>query len=135
MPSASTTLRLQPTRHAPSLARQAVRDCGGELSAETLHAALTVMSELVTNAVLHGEGLVTVAIECRSDSMAIAVSDDSPDGLTMLNSGSDADGGRGLVVVEHLANAWGVRPAIDGHGKAVWARIGAIQPRRIHPSE
>ena len=126
MPAGVTTLRLQPTRHAPALAREAVRDRGVGWPAETLQAALTVVSELVTNAVLHGAGLVTIAIECRFDAVAIAVTDEGNGGLTKLHQGVDADHGRGLAVVESLASAWGVRPAGDGCGKTVWVRLGDI---------
>jgi serine/threonine-protein kinase RsbW len=128
MPSASTTLRLQPTRQAPSLARQALRDCHANWPDETLHATLTVLSELVTNAVVHGDGVITVAIECRSDAVAVAVGDDGEGGPRIRNCSADADSGRGMVVVDSLASEWGVRPSSDGAGKAVWARIGALAP-------
>lgn len=126
MPGHRTTLRLQPTRQAPRLARRAVRDASVDLPPETRHAALTVVSELVTNAVVHGTGVITVAIERRAGAVAIAVSDEGPHGLMMLTHATDADSGRGLTVVESLASAWGVRPSTDGPGKVVWARIGAI---------
>ncbi len=121
-------LRLQPTPNAPSLARQAVRDCGAQWPAATLHATLTVVSELVTNAFVHGDGVITVAIEPGSDAVAIAVGDNSPHHPSMLDSTPDAERGRGLAVVESLASAWGVRPSADGPGKTVWARIAAAPP-------
>lgn len=126
MPGASVTLRLQPTRHAPALAREAVRNCGAAWPEETLSTALILVSELVTNAFLHGEGMITVAVECRFGAVAIAVSDESPRGLMMLNHPTDSDTGRGLAVVERLSNAWGVRPSTNGLGKSVWVRLGEI---------
>ena len=128
MPTGCVSLQLQPTRHAPGLARQAVRDCGADWPEETLRVALIVVSELVTNALRHGEGMITVAIETRSQAVAIAVSDHGSRGLTMLNRPPDADEGRGLGVVEKLSTAWGVRPSSEGPGKAVWARLGDICP-------
>lgn len=126
MPGGSCTLRLPPTRQAPSLARAAVRDCGDAWPVETLHAALIVVSELVTNAFVHGQGTITVAVECRFGAVAITVSDESPRGLMMLNHPADSDSGRGLAVVERLSSAWGVRPASEGPGKSVWVRLGEI---------
>ena len=70
--------------------------------------------------------MITVVIECRSGAVAIAVGDESPHGLTMLNSAVDSESGRGLAVVERLSNAWGVRPSSDGDGKTVWVRLGQI---------
>lgn len=128
MPTPGSVLRLQPTRNAPSLARQAVRDCGARWPAATLYATLTVVSELVTNAFVHGEGVITVAVERGSDAVAVAVADDGPHHPTMLDSTPDAERGRGLVVVNNLASAWGVRPAADGPGKTVWARVSAAPP-------
>lgn len=48
---------------------------------------------------------------------------------------SDSEGGRGLVLVEAMADEWGVEPT--GEGKTVWfecganARYDAKQPRRV----
>ncbi len=83
MPGNGTTLRLQPTRHAPGLARRAVREAGVGLRPETQQAAIIVISELVTNAVVRGAGMVTVAIERRVGAVAIAVNEPArPDGCS-----------------------------------------------------
>lgn len=81
-----------------------------------------LVSELVTNAVIHAGSEVEVAVRLLSDSIRIEVVDRAP--VTELRpSTPDGDGesGRGLLLVETVASAWGVEP-IDG-GKAVWFEV------------
>jgi anti-sigma regulatory factor (Ser/Thr protein kinase) len=78
--------------------------------------AVLVVSELVSNAVMHGDAprrLVVVGSEGR---MRIEVTDGRTD------MGVVDDESRGLVVVAHLATAWGVNPA-NTSGKVVWAEL------------
>ena len=58
---------------------------------------------------------------CGADRL-IAVRDASPRLLRPVAPDLEADGGRGLWLVEQLARAWGVRPAPDG-GKIVWCAL------------
>ncbi len=124
MPSEeSLTLRLLRTRHAPSLAREAVREFGAGWPAETLHNALLVVSELVTNVVLHGDGVIIVAVECRGESVAIAVRDEGDGGLMMLEQTADSESGYGLAIVDGITDVWGVRRVDQQPGKSVWCRL------------
>lgn len=98
--------------------------------------AVLLTSELVTNAVVHGSGIVTVAIERDDDAIAVAVGDyGDAEPITVLYSAtsdppapggapdSEAEGGRGLHLVRALASGWGVRRNRDGAGKVVWFRL------------
>ena len=80
--------------------------------------AVLVLSELVTNAVLHGRGADRVAVECRAGSIRISVHDKSTDPAELADE-TRGVGGRGLRIVETLAECWGTDPA--GAGKVVWA--------------
>ncbi len=83
--------------------------------------AILMVSELVTNAILHGgEGalltLVVADLKLRAE-----VRDSSP-ALPVVRSYSDtATTGRGMVIVDALAAAWGSF-AVDG-GKVVWFEL------------
>ncbi|MGW5442169.1 ATP-binding protein [Streptomyces asiaticus] len=86
-------------------------------------AALLVLSELVTNAVRHarvpGRQIETRYLH-QGDKVRIEVHD-AADQLPKLRTPTpESVRGRGLVLVETLADQWGVtpRPAV---GKAVWA--------------
>ena len=90
---------------------------------ETLRIVALLASELVTNAVQHGPagGEVGVAVERRRGRLRVAVCDQSPVPPVPLNPGPTALSGRGVMLVERLAEAWGVDG--KGHGKAVWFEV------------
>jgi anti-sigma regulatory factor (Ser/Thr protein kinase) len=117
-------MRLQPTLSAPAAARAHVADaCRGRLSPEATEAARLLVSELVTNCVLHAHSMITLAVDCDDTRIAVAVGDDGAEMPERRDDVSDTDtGGRGLHLVEALAGEWGIRPRPDG-GKVVWFRL------------
>jgi anti-sigma regulatory factor (Ser/Thr protein kinase) len=87
-------------------------------------------SELVTNAVLHARGDVTVTVAVAEGVAEIGVGDRSSDLPEQRPSTWRAEGGRGLRLVDLVAHEWGVAPV--GGGKQVWFRldIDASWPHR-----
>lgn len=85
---------------------------------------LIMTSELVTNAVRYGSGLITVAAETDGRAVCVSVTDGSDEQPRLRPHGVAGEGGRGLTLVAALATTWGVRPLADGEGKAVWFRVG-----------
>ena len=117
-------MRLQPTASAPATARAHVAAaCRGRLSAEATDAARLLVSELVTNCVLHAHSMITLAVDCDDAHVAVAVGDDG-DGMPQVRDhvSDDDTHGRGLQLVEALAGEWGIQPSDDG-GKVVWFRL------------
>ena|SRR5688500_6949710 len=80
------------------------------------------MTELVTNSIRHGSGPVDVELARDDDSLLLGVSDSSDDMPRLHVVAAGAEGGRGIVVLEHLATRWGVRPHPAG-GKTVWCEF------------
>jgi anti-sigma regulatory factor (Ser/Thr protein kinase) len=80
-----------------------------------------LVSELVTNAVLHARSATRVTIERDDTRVRISVCDDSPARPRLRDYGPDAVTGRGLVIVDRLARRWGVDPS--DAGKCVWFEI------------
>jgi anti-anti-sigma factor len=126
-PQLREELRLAPIPTAPAVARAFVRQvCQRWQLArpdETLlDRAVLVANELVTNAVVHARTELWLQLELRADRLVIEVRDDSPRRLRATIPDLEAEGGRGLWLVEQLARVWGVRRHPDG-GKVVWCTL------------
>ena len=120
-------LVLAPTLSAPAAARTFVRDtCVDWQLAQPeehwLDRAMVVANELVTNAVIHAGTELWLRVELRGDRLHIAVHDESPRLLRVVDPDPGSDKGGGLWLVEQLARAWGVQSHPDG-GKVVWCTL------------
>jgi anti-sigma regulatory factor (Ser/Thr protein kinase) len=101
---------LPPDASAPRVARQTLRSFGASNPNSEI-----VVSELVTNALVHGAVPILLTIERRDGKVHVEVRDERGD------FGPRSDG-HGLQLVEAFALNWGISP-IDGNGKTVWADI------------
>lgn len=107
------------------------REVGGWLAGrgvggEGVERAVLVVSELATNAVRYG-GWRRFFVEARVGASAVRVlvwdaSRELPVRYSAGSVSSEDEGGRGLLLVERLSEAWGVEYAPEG-GKWVWARV------------
>jgi signal transduction histidine kinase len=104
------TLTLSPQPTAPGLGRRAAQDHFGELlSRPQLHDLVLVISELVGNAIMHGQGEVTLRLQLDGNTLRGEVIDEGG-GFEheARESGPDDVGGRGLMLVESMTNRWGI---------------------------
>jgi hypothetical protein len=112
--------RAESVGRARGLTRDRLRrwDVNGTLD-ET---AVLVVSELVTNAVVHAAG-EHVICELRLDQGY------GPTG-PQLHRGSDGEGGRGLFLVDSLCSCWGAHDTSGyGPGRVVWAELALAVER------
>ena len=67
------------------------------------------VSELVTNALVHGEGGIEVTVGLYDDRVRLAVGDDGfgPEPIRFREPSSTGDGGWGLRLVDGLSDSWG----------------------------
>ncbi|MFF0199516.1 SpoIIE family protein phosphatase [Streptomyces sp. NPDC005017] len=116
--------------NARGLARGAFRQwaelgvAGADLLGERLAGdALVVVSELVTNAVVHTGTDVELACRLEPDngSLVVEVSDRHP-ARPSVGAGESHEYGGGLRLVAGLAESWGV--TYRGGARTVWARLG-----------
>lgn len=129
MPTATIELAAGPSSVA--IARHFVTDRLLEWRAERmLDPTVLLVSELVTNAVLHGLPPVHCSVTLDRDGVRVEVSDSSPVSPSLREVRRRATNGRGLRLVEMLASAWGC-DAIPGDGKSVWFDIVPAPDRRL----
>ncbi len=76
-----------------------------------------ILSELITNAIRHGRGPITVRL-LRSRSLVCEVSDGSSTAPHVRYAASTDEGGRGLFLVAHMSERWGTR--YTDRGKIIW---------------
>jgi anti-sigma regulatory factor (Ser/Thr protein kinase) len=79
-------------------------------------------SELATNAVLHGARPIAVTVDARVDRLRVEVKDAAPAMPVELDLGPEMEHGRGLAIVDALADDWGAE-RVAGNGKVVWAEL------------
>lgn len=85
-----------------------------------------VVTELLTNALVHGGEPVAVHATTSGDVLRIEVHDSSHGTPHARTPGPEDPSGRGLMLVEGLADRWGVERSAQG--KVVWAEL-ATQPQ------
>ncbi len=116
---------LSPDLRAVGDARRFLRDVLRSWKAEgdTVDNAELIASELVTNAVTHTGAPAQLLLTREPDTrlLRISVSDGSTRHPSPREADLDALGGRGLAIVDVLAQSWGVTD--QGDGKAVWAEL------------
>ena len=117
----ASRMSLDPVPAAAGLARRFVERTLTDCPDECRDAAVLVTSELVTNAVLHGRTTVQLEVVTARDRVLVAVTDGGSRRLERRPPDDSREGGRGLVVVESVADRVGT---IDhGTGKTVWALL------------
>jgi CheY-like chemotaxis protein/anti-sigma regulatory factor (Ser/Thr protein kinase) len=103
---------------ARALVREAVRDWN--LAAIFDDAAL-VVTELVTNAVIHGGSTFRLQLSRTTSAFRIEVVDEGDGTPEPQPQDTEAEGGRGIMLVDAMASSWGVESVPSG--KLVWAEI------------
>ena len=128
-------LRLPPDPESARRARRAAVAAVSAIHPELADDVALVACELVTNAVRHAGTLLELRVRGDGQHVRVEVWDASPH-LPQVGGvpGSQAAGGRGLLIVQELARAWGAERA--GGGKVVWAELASPHPRlrgrRLH---
>ena len=109
--------RLAGDERAPSAARSYV---ARQLETSTLPEGVLVedvvliASELVTNAVRAGADWVDLTLRVTPRQLDLLVGDDADGRPVLVTPDDDATRGRGLGIVDHLADVWGVTPRAQG---------------------
>lgn len=119
----TTQITLPPDTQSPRRARRAVKEAvDGAAASRLVDMAALLVSEMVTNAVLHARSEIHLTVDCEDGSITVEVADHSPLPPSIRHYSHEAATGRGMQLVEQLADAWGTRT--DADGKVVWFTLG-----------
>lgn len=119
-------LRLRRHPAEAARARQQVAQFCAAMTSDVRSTAQLLTSELVTNAIEHGTGEISLWLSASDHTMRVEVADESPQGPQLNPASTEELSGRGLVIIESLASAWGVTPAALGRGKVVWFALRTL---------
>jgi anti-sigma regulatory factor (Ser/Thr protein kinase) len=113
-------------RRARRFVAEAATRAGFEPTAIDL--ASVAASELVTNAVVHGRGPISVRTVLDPASLRVEVQDTASELPQRVTTGDDRDRGRGLSIVDAFSEQWGCNVVRGASGKSVWFTIrrGAV---------
>lgn len=115
-------LDLAPVPESVSVARRFAREvlATTEAEAEHFHVAELLVSELVTNAILHARTELQLCLAVDGEQVLVCVADRAADtpALAPQSQSRTRPGGRGLALVADLSKAWGT--ARYSSGKTVW---------------
>ena len=123
-----STLRrtLPPTAESAGVARWLVNDLLRDLVDEdTRDTAALLTTELVSNAIRHTRDELVISVRLAAGRLRVGVSDSSHRRPQLVQVGSRDTSGRGLHLVQALADGWGVDPDERGLGKTVWFEVAA----------
>ncbi|MDT4893388.1 MAG: hypothetical protein QOE97_2423 [Pseudonocardiales bacterium] len=112
-----------PRPEAARTARQLVADSIPRLPREASDAVTLMVSELVTNCIVHAGTDFQVRVHLDEASVRVEVSDHGTGKAAARSPERHEAHGRGLQLVQSLADEWGVIPALIHPGKTVWFRL------------
>jgi anti-sigma regulatory factor (Ser/Thr protein kinase) len=125
-PGSALRRTLPPTAESASVARWLVNDLLRELvDDDTRDTAALLTTELVSNAIRHTRDELVVTVKLTGDRLRVGVSDSSHRRPQLVQVGQRDTSGRGLHLVERLADRWGIDPDERGLGKTVWFELVA----------
>ena len=123
---ATATMQLPFSIESPARARHFTRDMLAHWGFARLEQdASLIVTELGTNAVTHGKGGFIVTLGCQPGWVRLEVEDGNAARPTPIQMLDGAVNGRGLHIVDAIAERWGVKTI--GHGKVVWAELRDVR--------
>jgi len=105
---------------APSLARRFLLETVCEVHlARVVDEAELLVSEVITNGIVHGAPPVTLRLICEAGQvLRVEVGDSSPQRPQLRHPGEEEMSGRGMEMVDLLSQDWGVHDRESG--KVIW---------------
>ncbi len=115
-------LELPAVAESAARVRAGLREMLGEARGQQAEVAALLLTELVSNAVRHAGGEIVVRASLRGPVLMAEVSDGSERAPRVTGERrSDTESGRGMLLIDQLADRWGVEPLPTG--KRVWFEL------------
>ncbi len=115
VPSAPSSVRL--------LRRYAVRTAVELGWVDVADTVALLVSEVATNALVHGAGRVRVRVQPTTSGLRVEVHDEDSTLPSRRQATPLDEGGRGIALVDALSSGWGAETTPDG--KTVWFEVAA----------
>ena len=112
----------EPTEGSVRAARQFVIATIVDAPSEVRDSVSLMVSELSTNAMVHGGGGYEVIVNRTAHCVSVSVRDSGGGTPVLQSPRSSEPHGRGLRIVDALSDEWGISPA-SNDGKSVWFEI------------
>lgn len=115
-----------PDPAAVGTARRFVAGCLPQVGDQLLERILVMVSELASNCLRHAASAFRVELAWSDEAVRVAVVDWGAGTPTLRSPTPSEPSGRGLRIVEALADEWGIDA--QGGGKAVWFQVALERP-------
>jgi len=116
--------RLARNNHSPRLARRFVAEALDRWGSRAEFDVIQLLvSETVTNAILHARSDVQVSVALAGDRVRVSVFDGSTRGVVRRPALPESTSGRGVAMLDALSSGWGVQ--FTPRGKCVWFDVRA----------
>ena len=113
---------------APAMARHSLDELARTIPSERMDDLRLIVSELVTNSVRHaglsGDDRIHMTVQVSPSRLRVEVANRGH-GFTTQPPGESAQDGRGLLIVDRLADRWGSQ---GGAETKVWAELSLAGP-------
>lgn len=129
----TASITLPPERTSPRAARALFRLALDQWHIADVDSADLLLSELVTNAVVHARTPLSLRVAAREGWARVEVQDGSPEAPASFHATPRSEHGRGLLLLDRLADDWGwTADTCPSRGKSVWFEVtsdhGAQRP-------
>lgn len=101
-------------------ARRHVAEACAGMDPDLVATAQLLTSELFTNALDHSDGAITLSVVVAGDDLRVEVTDHAEGSPKVREVDLEDEHGRGMLIVQTLAKAWGAGRYPRGRGKYVW---------------
>jgi anti-sigma regulatory factor (Ser/Thr protein kinase) len=133
--SKSASIQLPPDAESAGAARRFVDANHDGLDPAVVADAQLLTSEIVSNALQHGRPNITLAVRVALPGIGVTVTDDGAafPQVPLHPPDSSSPSGRGMLIIDAIASAWGVVPKVPPPGKAVWFELEPAPAKHLSP--